>query len=159
MEGDPTSSLRGLSIRELETLINLCIAEGARSTDYITDAGKIGMEVWWAHEIMGIPVRFRYFKSKPMCSFRIEGRASEGSAPAWAVSFKGLQGRLTNTTFVGRLSPYKELVDQIHIGPLDRDAEMRIAPTDRTYSVGQFRRRGSLQRYRHDFSILRLALF
>jgi hypothetical protein len=135
-------ALRGLSIDEMQKLINIIVAEGQRSQPLLTDYGKITNDVVWLHSIMGIALQFTYHKGNVnVPSFRLEG--SE-----WAITFKGSR----SSSLMPRFHDYIE----IRIGPLERT--MRPPPTATKFFAHQFRRRGKLSDFKHDLTLLRLTL-
>ena len=138
-------ALRGLSLQELETLINLCCSEGKRS-DY-RRAGSLTGDTLWTHNIMGVDVSFkRYSALNP--SFRLMG-------DGWAITFRG-----SVTSTPDRLGEHYD----IRIGPLESDD--RIAkpffvmpkPASKKYYVYDFRRRGNLDKFKMNLTLLRMML-
>jgi len=132
-------ALRGLTLKELETLINLCCTEGKRSQTYLED--RMYRDVSWTYDLMGVPVQFFYYKGI-RADFRLSG-------DGWTISFKGT--KLAN--------PGPTQYHDMRIGPLSRDnTGWRAQPTAEAFYVYSFRRRGNLDRFRHNLSLLRIML-
>jgi hypothetical protein len=135
-------ALRGMSLEEMVTLVNLCCKEGKRSQGYLDDRNRIGNDIFWDHEIMGIRLRFDYYKALHP-SFRLSG-------DDWAISFKG-----TRSAEPRGIAEYHD----VRIGPLDRNTiSIRMPPAPERFYAYSFRRRGSLAQFRHHVSLLRMTL-
>jgi hypothetical protein len=135
-------ALRGISLEDFLTLVNLCCNDGTRSVSYLSDRNRLGNDIFWTHDIMGIPLRFDYYKALHP-SFRLSGTE-------WSVSFK-----CTRSTQPRDISEYHD----VRIGPLEREyTGWRSPPAPEKFYAYGFRRRGSLAQFRHHVSLLRLTL-
>ncbi len=139
-------ALRGLPVEDLVTLINLCCTQGVRSQSYTDDQGRMGRYTHWDYEAIGITVRFEQYKDMSP-SFRLIGQD-------WAVSFVGYRGSVADIALRG-----KDRVE-ICIGPLDETnlTNWRLAPVPQKFDAWKFRRRGSLDAFKSDLSLLRMTL-
>lgn len=143
-------ALRGLPVHELEELINLCCTQGQRSKAYTDDRGNYGLYTHWDYEAIGIAVRFEYYKSVSP-SFRLTGKD-------WGLTFLGYLGTLESHYLKNH--EYIEM----RVGPLherghyDFRRGVQHAPEPLKISAYKFRRRGNLQAFKSDLSLLRLTL-
>lgn len=134
-------TLRGLSLDEMVLLINRCCVDGERSPVYVDDRGRIGNFVVWTYETLGITVKFEYYANGMNPSFRLFGKD-------WAITFKARRSVYGNEGMQ---------FSELRLGPLEKGSA-RIPAVPVLLHCHTFRRRGTLDQYRRDLTILRLSL-
>jgi len=134
-------ALRGLSIDEMVQLINRCCTDGVRSPTYINDRGQLGNFVLWTYETLGITVKFEYYAYGMQPSFKLFGAD-------WAITFKARRNVYGNEGME---------FTELRLGPLEVGTR-RIPAVPVLLHCHGFRRRGTLDKYRRDLTLLRLTL-
>lgn len=134
--------LGGLSPRELEAVINILCEEGEFKSGFSYSS-------LWTHDFLGIPINLEHFMDG---GFKLYG-------DQWSLTFKSRPPPQPweNPAPLGKLgADYFYAV----VGPLQSAhyLHMTRGPRKKNVLMHKFRRRGSRERYRHDFSIIRLCL-
>jgi hypothetical protein len=134
--------LRGLLLPEMMLMIHQIIEHGERTVGCESYARQRHSEVkvnaiWWSYDFIGIPVEFYYYRALHP-NFRLSG-------DGWAISFK-----------CSRSASPRGITEYYDVR-FPRLTEDQPDPLP-MYFAHSFRRRGSLDRFKRDMSLLRMTL-
>jgi hypothetical protein len=135
----------GLTPKELGTTINAICENGEHPTGFI-DSSR------WSYDFLGVPIHLEHVG--------VDGMKLHGEG--WALTFRYMYRPYNTDELDKKLGKKNVYHFAVEVGPLYSDEVRRamgkMGDLKSHFIFYHFRRRGSRERYRHDFSIIRLCL-